>query len=117
MDAQPNPAHPFLRRRVTVEQVEAAWAAESSSSGRVADRAKRRGRKHKKDERKRRAQLRKTMGFGNARWESLKRQIQTGDELWEFDTPREFWDQLMGMAGLALVRDGKIVAFVMTRMN
>jgi hypothetical protein len=43
--------------------------------------------------------------------------MQTGDELWEFCTDRESWQQLMGSAGIELIRDGNVVASIVTEMN
>jgi hypothetical protein len=40
-----------------------------------------------------------------------------GDEVWEFSSPPELWQKLMGRAGVALVRDGRSIAHVVTRMN
>ena len=41
-------------------------------------------------------ELTKPFGFQNIEWEALKSQMQPGDELWEFRTDRESWQQLMG---------------------
>jgi hypothetical protein len=40
-----------------------------------------------------------------------------GDEIWEFSSPPELWHKLMGRAGIALVRDGRSIACVVTTMN
>jgi hypothetical protein len=62
-------------------------------------------------------ELTKPFGFKNTQWEELKVQMQPGDELWEFCTDRESWEQLMGSAGIELVRGGHVVASIVTRMN
>ena len=62
-------------------------------------------------------ELTKPFGFQNTEWEALKSQMQPGDELWEFRTDRESWQQLMGSAGIELIRDGNVVASIVTRMN
>ena len=56
-------------------------------------------------------------GFGNKRWLELLEQMHTGDELWEFCSPQEFWDKGMGSAGIALIRNGQIVAIHTSKMN
>lgn len=56
-------------------------------------------------------------GFLNDRWERLKASMQEGDELWEFSSPPETWQHLMGRAGVALVRDGDVVDFLVTVLN
>lgn len=39
------------------------------------------------------------------------------DELWYYDTPAESWENLGGENGFALVRDGRVVEFMMWTMN
>jgi hypothetical protein len=39
------------------------------------------------------------------------------DELWAFSSPAEYWKGLAGRAGVALVRDGRPIAHVVTVMN
>lgn len=43
--------------------------------------------------------------------------MQDGDELWEFNTPDEFWNAMCGRRGMALVRDRKVIAASVTLMN
>ena len=56
-------------------------------------------------------------GFCNDQWRDLLGQMQPGDEIWEFDSSRESWEHLCGRSGIALVRDGEIVASVVLVMN
>jgi len=56
-------------------------------------------------------------GFINDRWEKLKATMRPGDELWEFESPRESWEDLAGRAGLCLMREGRIIDAITTRMN
>ena len=62
-------------------------------------------------------ELRKPFGFVNAKWEELKTRMQTGDEIWIFRSPPETWQDLAGTAGVALVREHKIIDAVVTAMN
>jgi hypothetical protein len=48
-------------------------------------------------------QLKKPFGTKNKEWESLKRRMQPGDELWTWESP---WP---GARGIALVRDCEVV--------
>lgn len=50
-------------------------------------------------------------------WDALLANMQDHDELWEFESPIEYWDSLCGASGIALVRDGAIVAEVIIDMN
>ena len=50
-------------------------------------------------------------------WTTLKQQLQPGDELWTFDSPKRFWRQGMGWQGIVLVRSGRFVAVCTTAMN
>jgi uncharacterized protein (TIGR02996 family) len=43
--------------------------------------------------------------------------LRPGDELWEYDTGGESWEQLCGEMGYAIVRKGKVVEFEMLMMN
>jgi len=47
----------------------------------------------------------------------LKNTMQPGDEFWTFASSPASWRALAGRAGLALVRDGKIVATIVTMLN
>lgn len=56
-------------------------------------------------------------GFLNDRWQALLAKMEAGDELWEFSSPPEMWQRLMGMAGVALVRNGDVVDSIVTALN
>ena len=56
-------------------------------------------------------------GFQNHLWMEFQKQIQEGDELWNFSSPAESWRMLCGRAGIALVRNGEIVDSFVTMMN
>jgi hypothetical protein len=93
------------RRRITVAEVEADYFARLA-------RWNRREKDHKRIK-----QLLKPMGFMNKKWEQLKAMIEPNDELWEYCSSKESWRQLMGSAGLELIRDGVVIARMMTEMN
>ena len=59
----------------------------------------------------------KPFGRNNPAWERLKGQMVEGDQLWEFSSPADHWQHLCGRAGIALVRDGKILDSLVTMMN
>lgn len=59
----------------------------------------------------------KPFGFANRSWESLKAEMTPGDELWTFSSPGDYWKNLAGSAGIALVRDGKPIRTITTLMN
>ena len=56
-------------------------------------------------------------GFQNNLWEALKSQMKPGDELWEHSSDAESWEQLMGSAGIQLVRDGVVIDGITTLFN
>jgi hypothetical protein len=56
-------------------------------------------------------------GFIYQSWQILKSLIEEGDELWEFSSPKETWEYLMGREGIVLMRKGKEVAHIITREN
>lgn len=61
--------------------------------------------------------LNKPFSADNHRWESLKSRMNAGDELWYFCSPPETWRHLAGRAGVALVRDGKVIETLIVLMN
>jgi hypothetical protein len=50
-------------------------------------------------------------------WTAFLKRIKPGDELWEFCSPPETWHNRRGREGVAMVRRGKVVRSVITRMN
>ena len=50
------------------------------------------------------------------RW-CLERNMKPGDELWEYNTGGDSWENLRGEMGYAVVRNGKVVEFEMLMMN
>jgi hypothetical protein len=50
-------------------------------------------------------------------WSAFVKQMQPGDELWFFSSPRASWAWLAGRKGYAIVRNGKKVDSYITRMN
>lgn len=63
------------------------------------------------------AALLKPFGSSNGEWEVMKASMQPSDELWTFASSPASWRALAGRAGIALVRDGKIVAMIITMRN
>ena len=49
--------------------------------------------------------------------DKMQQSMIPGDELWTFSSPPETWQHLMGRAGIALVRNGKPIAHIVTMMN
>lgn len=57
-------------------------------------------------------------GFLNDSWKNrILGQMIQGDELWEFSNSSNHWENLAGRRGIALVRDGEIIASITTLMN
>ena len=56
-------------------------------------------------------------GYCFAQWQRLLSRMHDGDELWEFSSGDQSWEDLAGREGIALVREGKIIDDVLTRMN
>jgi hypothetical protein len=50
-------------------------------------------------------------------WLHVRARLVAGDEIWEFDSPREDWERLMGWRGIALIRDGRPIAHIVVVMN
>ena len=56
-------------------------------------------------------------GVPNKEWEELKSQMKEEDEIRTFSSPKDYWENLAGRAGYALVRKGKAIAGIITLMN
>ena len=56
-------------------------------------------------------------GFMYQEWKQLIAAMRPGDELWEFNSPEDTWKHLAGRAGFAVVRDGNLIASLVTMMN
>jgi hypothetical protein len=56
-------------------------------------------------------------GTINWLWEDLKPFIRKNDELWDYNTDQESWDHLAGESGVALVRDGEVIADIMVAIS
>jgi len=56
-------------------------------------------------------------GFLNESWKELLSWIKEGDELWEFSSPQETWECMAGREGIVLIRKGKMIGSIITRMN
>ena len=50
-------------------------------------------------------------------WSSFATQITPLDEIWEYESPVEYWDSLCGSSGIALVRGQKVIAEITCEMN
>ncbi|HEY1067940.1 MAG TPA: hypothetical protein VGE52_17585 [Pirellulales bacterium] len=56
-------------------------------------------------------------GYCNADWKRLLAQMQPGDELREFCSSEESWNRLAGRSGVALLRNGRQIAALVTMLN
>jgi hypothetical protein len=52
-----------------------------------------------------------------AGWSNIMARLTERDELWEFSSPADHWENLAGRAGVALIREGRSIAHVITMMN
>ena len=56
-------------------------------------------------------------GFMNEQWIRFKGQLRDGDELWEFSSSADSWRHLAGRSGICIVRKGRIIDSIVTRLN
>jgi hypothetical protein len=85
----------WLERRLTIEEAEARNMVQDNRLGNEAV----------------------PFGFMNKEWKTLVARIVEGDELWEFNSPEDTWQNLCGRAGIALVRNGEVIDAIVTFMN
>ena len=50
-------------------------------------------------------------------WKRIKLRMQPTDELWTFSSPVEHWQRLAGRMGIALIRNGRSIGYVITLLN
>lgn len=56
-------------------------------------------------------------GYQNDKWVHLRSLMVANDEIWDFDSPGDYWDSLCGRSGVALVRNDKIIYTITSEMN
>ena len=56
-------------------------------------------------------------GVPREAWIKMKSQMVEGDDIRAFSAPEDYWKNLAGRAGYALVREGKVIASIVTMMN
>jgi hypothetical protein len=86
----------WLREQVTLEQAEARYA---------------------QFERDTQALLGTSGGWLDYFRDRIAAEMQTGDELWLYDTGPEAWANLHGERGLAHVRGGQVIGLMKESMN
>lgn len=95
------PARKRQRRRISVEEAESAHSPNEQDPERL----------------RRFPELKKPFGFQNNKWEELKNLMEPEDELWEYCSDRRSWKQCMGTEGIVLVRNGRVIALIVTLYN
>jgi hypothetical protein len=56
-------------------------------------------------------------GFCHREWVALRSKMLPGDELWEFSNGPIAWDELMGIGGYAVLRNGEVTDMIITELN
>jgi len=56
-------------------------------------------------------------GYSNYKWQKLKQYIRETDELWDYSTDESSWQDLAGESGVALVRNGNVIADIMVMIS
>lgn len=56
-------------------------------------------------------------GRQNDEWEDLRRSLREDDEIWSFCSPPESWKESAGLAGMAVVRQGRVVDCLVTKTD
>lgn len=50
-------------------------------------------------------------------WQRLKPLLLKNDEIWFYNSPKEYWQRLAGQKGYAIVREGKPIGGFITWLN
>ena len=56
-------------------------------------------------------------GYNNDQWRTILKIIEDGDKLYEFRSPEKSWRKFAGTEGVALVRNGEIVADIVILLH
>jgi hypothetical protein len=56
-------------------------------------------------------------GYINGAWEEFKSEVRAGDCIYFFTSDKQSWQALYGIEGYALIRDGEVVAMIVTAMS
>lgn len=56
-------------------------------------------------------------GASRTAFDKFAKSFREGDEIWSFSSDEASWERLMGSAGYAIVRDGRIVEVIIDIMN
>jgi hypothetical protein len=110
----------WLRRRITVEEVEARNLEDFDTGDDTTEVGRRRRENWLRLARKWGvAEDGKSIpfGFGYRQWRAWVATMQEGDELWEFNSGDLSWQRLAGRAGIAIVRNGEIFDCRITSLN
>ena len=56
-------------------------------------------------------------GVTSESWAELRSHTKKGDEIRAFSSPEDYWENMAGRAGYAVVREGRAIAGIVTMMN
>lgn len=56
-------------------------------------------------------------GYMNAEWQEFQALAQEGDEFWSYSSPQKHWSACRGSAGYVLLREGRVVASLITELS
>jgi hypothetical protein len=107
----------WLRNRITIEDAEAKHMSDLNLGDDVSESVRR---ARLEFARSRSIPLTgKPIPFGllNCQWRELIGSMHEGDELWEYRSPEQFWKNMAGRVGIALVRNGEVVDAITTVLN
>lgn len=56
-------------------------------------------------------------GYMNSEWLEFQALAQDGDEFWSYGSPQKHWSACRGSAGYVLLREGRVVATLITALS
>lgn len=109
----------WLVRKSSVEEVHLSWISwEENLRAKAVGKLRNPNREvQSKRQKLVEAQITKINENWQQRWNEFMAEYQDEDEIWEYSSPANEWEKLMGSEGYVRIRDGKILKILMLKMN
>lgn len=109
----------WLIRKVSAQEIKLAWVSyEENLRAKAAGKLRITNRKVKSKRQKlAELQITKINERREQSWNEFMSGHQDEDEIWEYSSPVDYWEKLMGSSGYVRIREGKIFKFINLRMN
>lgn len=109
-----------LTRKTSIEEIKDSELKEQEVLlKKISDLSSKKGPRQKKSKKQKdfETQLMKRKNSWTQKWDEFFGFFEDGDEIWEFCSPLEDWEQLMGSEGYVLIKENQVKKILILRMN